>query len=107
MMLALVLFVTSCPALLTVCLINSGKKKNRGAQKDKSHDGDGPHPPQEKGAVAATNDPNYKTLAAVDGNCFDKKQAPRAPTDGGGVAATHDPNYQTLAAVPNAFDKKE
>ncbi|PIC50532.1 hypothetical protein B9Z55_001397 [Caenorhabditis nigoni] len=84
----------------------------------------GPKAPTDKNAVAGTHDPNYQTLANVDGNVFQEKggaaggaapaaggaaPAAGAPKPGGpGMAATHDPNYQTLAGIGNdCFDKKD
>ncbi|CAI5441743.1 unnamed protein product [Caenorhabditis angaria] len=80
--------------------------------------GGGPKAPADKNAQAGTYDPNYQTLAGVDGNCFGNKAGgaapaggaaapaaggagPKAPTAGGQMAATHDPNYQTLAGLGN------
>ncbi|RCN34456.1 hypothetical protein ANCCAN_19707 [Ancylostoma caninum] len=53
----------------------------------------------------STFDPNYQTLANVQGDVFgaDKKAAapPQAPIKPatGGMAGTFDPNYQTLAGM--------
>ncbi|CAL2029476.1 unnamed protein product [Caenorhabditis brenneri] len=77
-----------------------------------------PKAPADKDAVAGTHDPNYQTLAGVDGNVFQEKGKAAAPAGGGaaptpkaggpGMAATHDPNYQTLAGIGNdCFDKKK
>ncbi|EGT38537.1 hypothetical protein CAEBREN_31431 [Caenorhabditis brenneri] len=76
-----------------------------------------PKAPADKDAVAGTHDPNYQTLAGVDGNVFQEKGKAAAPAGGAaptpkaggpGMAATHDPNYQTLAGIGNdCFDKKK
>ncbi|KAK6014645.1 hypothetical protein OSTOST_19968 [Ostertagia ostertagi] len=63
-----------------------------------------------------TYDPNYQTLANVQGDVFgaDKKNAPAggggAPPEikpgAGGMAGTFDPNYQTLAGMNADVFKK-
>uniref|UniRef100_A0A1I7TKH5 Lipoprotein n=3 Tax=Caenorhabditis tropicalis TaxID=1561998 RepID=A0A1I7TKH5_9PELO len=85
--------------------------KPAGGEEDKPN---APKAPADKDAVAGTHDPNYQTLAGVDGNVFQEKGKPSggaapAPKPGGpGMAATHDPNYQTLAGIGNdCFDKKK
>ncbi|KAK6028944.1 hypothetical protein OSTOST_04953, partial [Ostertagia ostertagi] len=65
-----------------------------------------------QGGVAGTYDPNYQTLAGVQGDVFgaDKKKpapnaaapaaaGPQKPAVGNIMAGTYDPNYQTLAGV--------
>ncbi|KAK6015359.1 hypothetical protein OSTOST_19217, partial [Ostertagia ostertagi] len=72
---------------------------------------------------SSTYDPNYQTLAGVQGDVFgaDKKKpapnaaapaaaGPQKPAVGNIMAGTYDPNYQTLAGVQGDVfgpDKKE
>ncbi|KAF1770315.1 hypothetical protein GCK72_002133 [Caenorhabditis remanei] len=93
----------------------AGGESKSSKEGDKPVGGEGPKAPADKDAVAGTHDPNYQTLAGVDGNVFQEKGKPAAggatptPKPGGpGMAATHDPNYQTLAGIGNdCFDKKK